>query len=215
MNIKEILDEQTRLLNEEKKHKNKKSSYWCSDAGKCPRKVYYAFKNKNEAEEFEPRILRVFQNGDDVHDRICRYLDKAGVLEATETEIPKNDYNITGRIDALLKDGTIVEIKSINVKSMNKPIPEHVGQLQLYLFLFGNTINGKRKGVLLYESKQTQESFVFEYELDMDMVNKILSDFKEIQKCLEEEEIPERKKGYYKSKYPCKYCNYKNLCYKK
>lgn len=210
---KQLIDEQARLLNEENKHTEEKSSLYCSDAYKCPKKVYFDFKNKDKAEEFPPRILRIFQNGDAVHSRICYYFEKAGELEGTEIDIPKNDYNIRGRIDAMLRDGTIVEIKSINSAFVEEPIKEHVGQLQLYLFLFGNTINGSRKGILIYESKVNNEVFPFDIQLDMNIVNEILEQFKEIQECVLKSTPPERDRFYKKFRYPCKYCQFLKMCY--
>jgi len=208
--IKELIDDQTRLLNEDKKHKKKKKSFYCSDAYKCPKKIYFDFRHKEEAEEYEPRILRIFQCGDDVHARICMYLDRAGVLESVETEAPPNIHNITGRVDAVLKDGTIVEIKSINSQSVSKPIKEHVGQLQLYLHLYG-----KENGILIYECKPNQKICEFEIKKDIKIINEILQEFKDLQPYLLKSTPPERRKSYTKSKYPCKYCNYRSLCYKK
>lgn len=211
--IKELIDEQTKLLNEETKHTHAKRSFWASDARKCLRKIYYSFKHSDEAEEFETRILRVFQNGNDVHERLAKYLEKAGVLEAEEVELPKNDYKISGRVDAMLKDGTLVEFKSINVRSMAKPIPEHVGQLQLYLFLMGDTLKGKRKGSLIYECKPNQKIFEFEMELDMDIINEILDGFDKVDVALKAECPPERDPSLNKRFYPCKYCNYSDVCF--
>lgn len=209
--IKELIDIQTKKLNEEEKHTEEKSSLYCSDAYKCPKKVYFDFKNKAQAEEYEPRILRVFQNGNMVHDRICYYLEKEGVLKGIEIETPKNEHNIKGRLDALVEISGktyIVEIKSINTSFMDEPIKEHVGQLQLYLYLFN-----KETGFLVYESKVNNSIFEFEIKLDMNIVNEILEQFKIVQECVLKSTPPDREKFYKKYRYPCKYCQFLKMCY--
>lgn len=206
--IVELIDEAVKAINEETKHKYKKAFY-ASDAYKCPRKLYFDFKNREDAEEYHPDTLRIFQNGEAVHERIIKYLERANILEAKEVEMPPNLYNVHGRADAVLKDGTIVEIKSINSKEVKDPLQEHIGQLQLYLYLYG-----KERGLILYESKQNNKIFEFEIIFDKKVVDEILQQFASLQPYLTKLEPPKRDKYYTEENYPCKYCNYKHLCYK-
>ena len=98
-----------------------------------------------------------------------------GILLETETQILSDDPPISGRLDFLIDHQVygkyVIELKSINQRNfilLNKPKPEHVIQLQIYLNLTGYEI-----GSVLYENKNDQKIKAFILKKDVEHWNKI------------------------------------------
>ena len=91
--------------------------FYVTDVGSCPRAIYYAFLHSDKYEPLEPRVYRIFDNGDGVHERIVSYLDELKLRRAVEVPICLKNPYVSGRLDAVIElrgKPLIVEIKSIN-----------------------------------------------------------------------------------------------------
>lgn len=212
--LKELINQF--YANKIKDQKERSDHFYISDAGKCPRQIYFKFKKAPRA-EIEPRILRIFDEGDYVHLRLMGVLTSLGIVRAVEVQIPPQEI-ISGRADAIvgLEGGKpyVVDFKSISnfgFKSLQEPKQEHVKQIQLYMHYFKIP-----RGILLYESKDTQELKDFLLEYDPELIQRLLKGFEVLKKQIEENTIPAIPPeliGW--PKWPCQYCEYLELCQKK
>lgn len=195
------------------KNKKKRGDYfYITDAGKCPRQLYFQFKGVPK-KELEPRILRIFDHGDYTHMRIMSILFALGIVRAAEIKIPAEEI-ISGRADAIIGfEGKpyVLDIKSIasfGFQKLNEPKDEHIKQLQLYLHYFKIP-----QGILLYENKDTQELKEFLIRYDPKLVQGLLEEFEALREQIKKDIIPmiPAKLGGW-PRWPCQYCEYLDLC---
>jgi len=154
----------------------------------CLRYLYYSYFGIPQ--EFDPKTLRVFDNGHHVHERLQDYLEKAGVLVEREVSVCDDEYQIYGRCDGIVqlngKRG-VIEIKSISSSGFNDelPKPAHLNQLMMYVHLLG--LNG---GVILYENKNSQELKEFYFPLDKGVVERILNKIQCVLGFISKKQLP-------------------------
>ena len=128
----------------DRQRNREQSHFYITDAGKCPREVFFKFKNAPRT-EMEAKVLRMFDHGDQVHQLIMRPL--LGVREihvvASEVNIGPQEL-ISGRADAIISDGKdlyVLDIKSMNgmvFKNLAEAKEDNINQIQLYLHFFKN-----------------------------------------------------------------------------
>jgi len=85
--------------------------------------------------------------GTALHEGIEKLLKEYGELEIEfEKEIKKQfgEYTLVGRLDAILKDGTVIEFKSV-YKPPTFPYLPHIYQVLIYMNMIGS-----KKGILVY-----------------------------------------------------------------
>lgn len=204
--LKELIDK----YYQDKRDERERTKFYISDAGKCPRKVFFKFK-KAPRKKMEPRILRIFDQGNYVHLRLMRDLFSLGIVVASEINIPPKE-GIGGRADAIVSyddELYVVDFKSINssiLRGMDKPKPDHVLQLQLYLHFFN-----LNKGILLYEGKDSSEMKEFPVKYDPKLAKKVLKDFKRLRINVEKDLVPQRLSDYPQN-WQCRYCRFKEIC---
>lgn len=133
-----------------------------SCAGRCARANYYGRVLLNEVQIIDPRLRRIFENGDGVHDRLQGYFEKMGRLLMREVPLIDDDYEIQGHSDGLitfgqkLKELAVLELKSINdngFKSLKEPKPEHKKQAMVYLNC------AEKRRVWIHETYPTLEEY--------------------------------------------------------
>jgi CRISPR/Cas system-associated exonuclease Cas4 (RecB family) len=139
--LKQIVDKQTHLVNEERRAGKVRTSLYASDYGSCPRKVYFQFfPNEYAAEKPDARQLRIFQNGDKVHERLGHYLKREESLDFhDEIDVPRDELDVHGRCDGTCtvdEQAVVVEFKSINKDFVDRSKEEHQGQLMWYIHMF-------------------------------------------------------------------------------
>ena len=206
--LKEFIDKfyLDRQKDKEQRH------FYITDAGRCPRAVFFKFKNVARA-DMEAKVLRMFDHGDYIHQLIMKPL--FGIREihvvAAEVNIPLQEI-ISGRADAILSDGKdlfVLDIKSMNsmiFKNLAQPKEENINQIQLYLHYFKIP-----KGVLLYVNKDTQELKDFVVEYDEDRATALLKDLEILKNKIDSNVVPARIPGY-PSDWQCAYCQFKEVC---
>lgn len=188
-----------------------KHHFYITDAGKCPRAIYFRFK-KYPRKEPEPRVLRIFEHGDYTHMKIMSTLFSLGIVRAAEIKIPSQEI-IGGRADAIVGlDGKpyVLEIKSSSQYKFNNleaSEPDHLKQIQLYLHYFKVP-----QGILLYEDKNTQALKEFLVKYDPNLVQDVLKKFEILKDQIERDIIPPIPKDI--EPWRCKYCEYREICQK-
>lgn len=150
--LKELID---KFYIENQRNKEQ-THFYITDAGKCPRQVFFRFKNVPRA-AMDARIMRIFEHGEHIHRNIFNILYRLKIGVTTEIPIPSQEI-ISGRADAILcidNENYVLDIKSMNsmiFRKLEQPKEENVYQLQLYLHYFNI-----KKGILLYIDKDQQE----------------------------------------------------------
>lgn len=111
-----------------------------SCAGRCNRENYYSRMCTERDGGVDPRLLRIFNNGDGVHERLQNYLSDMGLLIMDEVPLINDDLKIQGHTDGFLdleEEIAILEIKSINDRgftSLKDAKEEHKMQGLVYIF---------------------------------------------------------------------------------
>ena len=208
--LKELIDKF--YLDQERSKQREQTRFYIIDAGKCPRAVFFKFKNAPK-EEMEARILRMFDHGDYIHRLILSTLFSLGIVRSSEINIPPQRV-ISGRADAILSwedELYVLDIKSMNsflFKNLVQPKQENVCQLQLYLHFFGI-----KKGILLYVNKDTQELKEFIILYDKILATKLFKDLESLKTKIDSSTIPKRLSDYPKDK-ECQFCQFREICKK-
>lgn len=206
--LKEIIDKYylDRQKDKEQYH------FYITDAGKCPRQVFFKFKNAPR-KEMEANILRLFDHGDYIHKLIMKAL-----LSTREIHVVASEINIcpqemiSGRADAIVSDGKdlfILDIKSMNsmiFKNLTSPKEENIYQLQLYLHYFEIP-----NGILLYVNKDNQKLKEFLVEYDSQLCERLLDNFKKLKEKIDSDIIPLTLPDY-PSNWQCRYCQFREIC---
>jgi CRISPR/Cas system-associated exonuclease Cas4 (RecB family) len=208
--LRELIDK-FYLEREREKKERERVQFYISEVGKCPRSIFFKFK-KAPAKEIEAERLRIFDHGDFIHRMILNPLFSFGIVTASEISIPPQEI-IAGRADAIVSlngEQYVLDVKSIsgkmNFEKMEKPMPEHFWQVQLYLHYFRI-----KKGILLYVNKDTQElkEFVFDYQEEV--VKELLEWFQKLKKKIESNRVPQRIPDY-PDNWQCKSCQFREIC---
>lgn len=207
--LKELINQ---FYSDRAKKRNEKDQtrFYISDAGKCPRAVYFRFKGAPK-KELEPEKMRVFEVGDHTHMRLLSVLFSLGLVRATEIKIPPQEI-ISGKADAIIgfEDGKpwLIDFKSISdfaFQKLNEPRPDHVKQVQLYMHYFKVP-----QGILLYENKNTQELREFQVQYNSTIVQRLLGELEILKEQIEKDTIPFIPKDL--ESWRCEYCEYQEEC---
>ncbi|MCD6232820.1 PD-(D/E)XK nuclease family protein [bacterium] len=204
--LKELIDQF--YLDQEKNRQ--RTHFYITDAGKCPRAIFFKFKQAPQ-EKMEPRILRVFDNGNYVHRFILRPLFSLGLVRASEISTPPHEL-VSGRADAILtidNELYVLDVKSMVstiFRKMNQPKTENLYQIQLYLHFFKI-----KKGILLYVNKDNQDLKEFLVNYDKQLCENILKDLRLLREKIDQNIIPLplSDKPY---NWQCRYCQFKTIC---
>ena len=158
--------------NAERNSKKEKKHFYCSDAFKCKRQVFYSLKHGRPFEENSAESVLRMDAGVAIEEAIVAHLDKAGVLLATQgrIDIPISyGIDLHGNYDAeIILNGKrhILEIKSFYGFQAaadyiaGKPKEAHLGQLAQYMhFKFISN------GILLYIDRADCSIYSFDVSL--------------------------------------------------
>ncbi len=204
--LKELID-QFYLDNQKNKEQTR---FYITDAGKCPRAVFFKFKNAPR-EPIDARIMRIFEHGENIHRSIFNILYRLRLGVVTEVPIPSQEI-ISGRADAILCIGNenyVLDIKSMNsmiFRNLGAPKEENVFQIQLYMHYFNI-----KKGILLYIDKDRQEMKEFFVDYDEALCTGLLDKFSALKDQVEKDILPSRLADYPRN-WQCNYCAFKDIC---
>jgi len=207
--LKEIID---KFYLDKEKLRETQTSFYISEAGKCPRQIFLRFKNAPK-EDLEASFLRLFDHGEHMHRLIMRPLLSTRDIHvvASEVDIPPQEI-VRGRADAVLSDGKemfVLDIKSMNsmvFRSLTAPKEENVMQIQLYLHFFKIP-----KGMLLYVDKDRLELKEFIVDYNPAVAEALIADLTVLRGQIVANTIPSRISTF-PSNWQCRYCQYKEVC---
>ena len=206
--LKELID-QFYLENQKNREQTR---FYITDAGKCPRAVFFKFKNAPK-EPMDARIMRIFEHGENIHRSIFSVLYRLKIGVVTEISIPAQEI-VSGRADAILCIGEknyVLDIKSMNsmiFRNLTAPKEENVYQIQLYLHFFKI-----EKGILLYIDKDRQEMKEFFIDYDENLCKGLMDKFHALKGQVEQGIVPARLADYPRN-WQCDYCAFKDVCKK-
>jgi CRISPR/Cas system-associated exonuclease Cas4 (RecB family) len=206
--LKELIDQ----FYLDKQKDKEQHHFYITDAGKCPRAIFFKFKNVPR-EAIEPNVLRMFDHGDHIHNLIMKPLLSIKEIHvvASEVNIPPQEL-ISGRADAIISDGKnlyVLDIKSMNsmiFKNLLEPKEENINQVQLYLHFFKVP-----KGILLYVSKDNQQLKEFIIDYDRELALSLLAGLTDLKTKINSDIIPDRIPTY-PEEWQCQYCQFKEIC---
>ena len=206
--LKEIIDK----FYLDKQQDREQRYFYISDAGRCPRSIFFKFKNAPR-KQMKANILRLFDHGDHIHQLIMKTL-----LGSRDIHVIGSEINIApqelihGRADAIISDGKdlyVLDIKSMNsmiFRNLTAPKQDNVDQLQFYLHYFKIP-----KGILLYVNKDNQELKEFLVNYDKARVELLLSQLTDLKKKIDANVVPLRFPEY-PNCWQCNYCQFKEIC---
>jgi len=206
--LKEIIN---KYYLDKQKDKNQ-TSFYISEAGKCPRAIFFKFKNVPK-KDLEANILRLFDHGEHMHQLIMKPLLSTRDIHvvSSEVDIPPQQL-VRGRADAIVSDGKdlyVLDIKSMNsmiFNGLSEPKPENVLQIQLYLHYFEIS-----KGILLYVDKDKLNLKEFEVLYDQELVQSLLEGLSSLKEKIDSNIVPSRIPDY-PNNWQCRYCQFKGVC---
>lgn len=186
--------------------------FYITDAGKCNRAIFFKFKNVPR-EKMEARVLRMFEQGDSIHQLIMKPLLSTRDIRvvSSEVDIPPQEL-VSGRSDAILSDGKnlyVLDIKSMNsmvFKALSQAKEENINQLQLYLHYFKIP-----KGILLYVNKDTSELKEFIIEYDASIAQNLLRNLAALKAKIDSNFLPSRLPDFPQN-WQCQYCQFQEIC---
>lgn len=196
-----------------------------SDAGKCIRAVTYSLMNEEPSDPFTADSLMNFLVGTAVEEAWAKILTAAGAefVREEHVSIAVNGTVVTGRKDfdgiRLLWHGNIVELKSINSRSMGWMLKkkqegkdDHRRQLNLYLFSAGVP-----SGYLVYLVKDATkgEPILHAYRVDLneELAKDDLALMADAHKMARENFLPLIPEDFKQTAYPCTYCQFRTKCW--
>lgn len=183
--------------------------------GLCARRNVYLLQGVAKESRVNSRVLRIFANGHDVHERLQGYMEKMGVDMQSEIVIDYDTPPIKGHADGVLEwrgRRILIEIKScsadvyMNRLKWKKPKDEHYDQANIYAYILGLDIVW-----IIYENKSSQEIKIFEKKASKEKAEKIIDDWHAQWLVFQEGKLPKRP---YKPDSPkCAGCDMKTHCF--
>ncbi len=178
MNVIALINES--LESKARKGKKPKRTYfYVSEAGKT---AYEIFKKLVTVGFYTPRVRRVLDNGNCVHDRIIGYLEQQGVVKAKNVKM--NKWLFHGRADAILSIENklvVLEVKSMNSNRFEnlKKYGERCAYLQLQLYMH---FLGIDDGIILVECKDDQRLKEFHIKRKLRVAQEVITKFAKLKK---------------------------------
>jgi hypothetical protein len=132
-------------------------------------------------------------------------------------------YNFKGAVDAVVDvrgtqhatdsdmDVFVVDFKSMKHDYFLDLVHakwEHVVQVHIYMWLLG-----LKAAVVVYECKNTQNLKEMFVPRDDALVERIKGEAEWLVKVIKRGKLPRRPKGFFKSKFPCMFCEFAGRCY--
>lgn len=227
LNIENEINDYLTTKRETDKHKLIIGKYSPSLLPTCLRRQYFEYLYP---EEITIEKQKIFEMGNVIHAKIAEILSKSKnikihVEERSLTLMDSEyDFIISGRLDnfIVMKDGgknIIIEVKSAKAlqtydkktgtfAEQTEPKPEHVAQINPYLFAIPNS-----EGALVYVNKNTFETKQFDVKPDKELLNKTFKRAQTLDKCLKSKTLPQAEAKLIADRnWECKFCQFTDLC---
>ena len=190
------------------------SALLASDGDFCLREQVLSLKykrNKHENKQLPDNLLRIFKEGDCVHEKWQKMLEENGLAIGIEQRGISEQYHLTMTPDAIIEiDGCkyVVEIKSCNTWAYQKYHNAHpTGSKQIQLYMHFMCIP---KGFVLCEDKNNQEFKCFYTEYNPDVVRPYLQRLTQINDYYRRKKIPKMNRKWTSKR--CMECSMSDAC---
>lgn len=187
------------------------SAIIASDEEFCYRaQLLSLFFKQNQGEQLPVKQLKIFAQGNAMHEKWYRLFKKSGIDVAIERTLWLPEYDLSFTIDAvvnILNEEYICDVKSQATFAFRKQKGHPSGEKQINFYLWAlSKYTGKkyRKGFVLVDSKDDQEIKVVPVKYDKEKNRPYIERLEDIQEMkrqfIEEHKAPKRK---------CKTCDCK------
>lgn len=215
------------LFLEDRAHENRyglhASAILASDNEFCFREqVLSLFYEMNQGEQLPIKALKVFAQGNAMHEKWYKLFKRAGIDVAIERSLFLKKYDLSFTIDALLNlfnEEIICDVKSQNSFAFKKSKGHPSGEKQVNFYLWAlSKYTGvpHRKGFVLVDSKDDQEIRIVPVKYNKEKVVPYVERLKAIQDMKEEfmesKELPKRKCANCDTKRASQ-CNMRDACF--
>lgn len=215
------------LFLEDRAHENRyglhASAILASDNKFCFREqVLSLFYEMNQGEQLPIKALKVFAQGNAMHEKWYKLFKRAGIDVAIERSLFLKKYDLSFTIDALLNlfnEEIICDVKSQNSFAFKKSKGHPSGEKQVNFYLWAlSKYTGvpHRKGFVLVDSKDDQEIRIVPVKYNKEKVVPYVERLKAIQdmkkEFMESKELPKRKCANCDTKRASQ-CNMRDACF--
>ena len=215
------------LFLEDRAHENRyglhASAILASDNEFCFREqVLSLFYEMNQGEQLPIKALKVFAQGNAMHEKWYKLFKRAGIDVAIERSLFLKKYDLSFTIDALLNlfnEEIICDVKSQNSFAFKKSKGHPSGEKQVNFYLWAlSKYTGvpHRKGFVLVDSKDDQEIRIVPVKYNKEKVVPYVERLKAIQdmkkEFMESKELPKRKCANCDTKRASQ-CNMRDACF--
>lgn len=215
------------LFLEDRAHENRyglhASAILASDNEFCFREqVLSLFYEMNQGEQLPIKALKVFAQGNAMHEKWYKLFKRAGIDVAIERSLFLKKYDLSFTIDALLNlfnEEIICDVKSQNSFAFKKSKGHPSGEKQVNFYLWAlSKYTGvpHRKGFVLVDSKDDQEIRIVPVKYNKEKVIPYVERLKAIQdmkkEFMESKELPKRKCANCDTKRASQ-CNMRDACF--
>nr|DAQ11899.1 MAG TPA: Cas system-associated protein [Caudoviricetes sp.] len=215
------------LFLEDRAHENRyglhASAILASDNEFCFREqVLSLFYEMNQGEQLPIKALKVFAQGNAMHEKWYKLFKRAGIDVAIERSLFLKKYDLSFTIDALLNlfnEEIICDVKSQNSFAFKKSKGHPSGEKQVNFYLWAlSKYTGvpHRKGFVLVDSKDDQEIRIVPVKYNKEKVVPYVERLKAIQdmkkEFMESKELPKRKCTNCDTKRASQ-CNMRDACF--
>ena len=136
--------------------RKRKGTVSASSLGECMRYQHFVYIGMPKLPPDQKNAMKM-HNGAFMHLRWQMAGLTAGWLADAEVPVHEEEYQLTGTMDGVLYEGSILELKSINANGFSRvqtfgPLVPHLFQMATYMLC-----TRRKKGVFIYECKDNQE----------------------------------------------------------
>lgn len=193
--------------------RDRRGTVSASSLKKCMRRQAFTFLGMPEM-PYSAKTSAIFQNGTFMHLRWQMAGITEGFLSACEIKVPSNPFRLSGTLDAVAYEDSVVELKSCNSNSFSRamafgPIAGHDYQVATYCL-----VTGREQGVLIYENKDTQEFTEIVLPREQLPLQEIIIANERLWEYLDRQVLPDPLDAVYENKMPCSGCPFRNVCLK-
>ena len=193
-------------------------SFYMSDMGKCLRMRWLKRKGF-ECEPFSNRLKRIFSIGKLGHLYLQEMLEKQGVLIGAEIPVQWQEYELHGRVDALVNiekylvyDFKFTHSRKILIKKYDTDDLHYIKQVLTYVKRLQKEYPDLKEARLVYVSRDDWLIKEVSYELTPEWDKEIEEEMQALWGYWTANDMPPELSSDDQMIWQCRFCNYKQHC---
>lgn len=173
----------------------------------------YLVLKRTESIEQPEHVQKLFEVGKIFEEVVLKKLKQVYPIKKVQKKFFNKSLELSGVVDAILEDGTVLEIKSINsqeFKKINQGSFKHNHKLRIYYYqLQSYLFLGKAlRGLFYFINRETGEDKIFQFERDEETIEEIKVKCKKVNEHVRNGTLPDGLLVYD----ICKDCNFYPRC---